>query len=85
MGIHGTVVLEDQVVQFEIDTEAQTGSYTVTDLITRRSFRKENAPGRDVCNMIALAVAWEGTPLTAEDVSRLEAIQSPDSVLRVIP
>ena len=85
MAIHGTVVLEDQVVQFEIDSEASTGSYTVTDRLTGRSFRKENIPGRDVCNMIALAVAWEGEPLTAEDVSRLEAIQSPDSDLRVIP
>jgi len=85
MAIHGTVVLEDQVVQFEIDTEASTGSYTVTDRLTGRSFRKENIPGRDVCNMIALAVAWEGEPLTEEDVSRLEAIQSPDSDLRVIP
>ena len=85
MGIQGTVVLEDQVVQFEIDTEASTGSYTVTDRLTGRSFRKENIPGRDVCNMIALAVAWEGEPLTAEDVSRLEAIQSPDEDLRVIP
>ena len=35
--------------------------------------------------MLALAVSWEGAPLTKEDVSRLEAIQSPDSVLRVIP
>ena len=85
MAIHGTVVLEDQVVQFEIDTEASTGSYTVTDRLTGRSFRKENIPGRDVCNMIALAVAWKGEPLTEEDVSRLEAIQSPDSDLRVIP
>ena len=85
MAIQGTVVLEDQVVQFEIDTEASTGSYTVTDRLTGRSFRKENIPGRDVCNMIALAVAWEGEPLTEEDVSRLEAIQSPDSDLRVIP
>lgn len=85
MGIHGTVVLEDQVVQFEIDSEASTGSYIVTDIRTRKSFRLEKAPGRDVCNMIALAVAWEGEPLTAEDVSRLEAIQSPDSDLRVIP
>ena len=85
MGIYGTVVLENQVVQFEIDTEASTGSYTVTDRLTGRSFRKENIPGRDVCNMIALAVAWEGEPLTEEDVSRLEAIQSPDSDLRVIP
>ena len=84
MAIHGTVVLEDQVVQFEIDTEASTGSYTVTDRLTGRSFRKENIPGRDVCNMIALAVAWKGEPLTEEDVSRLEAIQSPDSDLRVI-
>ena len=85
MGIHGTVVLEDQVVQFEIDTEASTGSYTVTNRLTGRSFRKENIPGRDVCNMIALAVSWEGEPLTEEEVSRLEAIQSPDSDLRVIP
>ena len=85
MGIQGTVVLEDQVVQFEIDTEASTGSYTVTDRLTGRSFRKENIPGRDVCNMIALAVSWEGEPLTEEEVSRLEALQSPDSVLRVIP
>ena len=85
MAIHGTVVLEDQVVQFEINTETLTGSYTVTDLITGRSFRLEKAPGRDVCNMLALAVAWKGEPLTAEDVSRLEAIQSPDRDLRVIP
>ena len=85
MGIQGTVVLEDQVVQFEIDTEASTGSYIVTDIRTGKSFRLEKAPGRDVCNMIALAVAWEGEPLTEEDVSRLEAIQSPDSDLRVIP
>lgn len=85
MGIHGTVVLEDQIVQFEIDPITVTGSYTVTDAITGRSFRLENAPGKDVCNMIALAVAWKGEPLTAEDVSRLEAIQSPDSALRVIP
>ena len=85
MGIHGTVVLEDQVVRFEIDTATLTGSYTVTDAITGRSFRLENAPGKDVCNMLALAVSWEGAPLTKEDVSRLEAIQSPDSVLRVIP
>ena len=85
MGIHGTVVLEDQVVQFEINTETLTGSYTVTDSLTGRSFRLEKAPGRDVCNMIALAVAWEGEPLTEEDVSRLDAIQSPDSALRVIP
>ena len=85
MGIHGTVVLEDRVVRFEIDTEASTGSYTVTDIRTGKSFRLEKAPGRDVCNMIALAVSWEGEPLTEEDVSRLEALQSPDSVLRVIP
>ena len=85
MGIHGTVFLEDQVVQFEINTKTLTGSYAVTDLITRRSFRLEKVPGRDVCNMIALAVAWEGEPLTAEDISRLDAIQSPDSALRVIP
>ena len=85
MAIHGTVVLQVQVVQFEINPNTLTGSYTVTDRLTGRSFRKENIPGRDVCNMIALAVAWEGEPLTAEDVSRLEAIQSPDSDLRVIP
>lgn len=85
MGIHGTVVLEDQVVRFEIDTEASTGSYTVTDICTGKSFRLEKAPGRDVCNMIALAVSWDGEPLTKKDVSRLEALQSPDSALRVIP
>ena len=85
MGICGTVVLEDQKVQFEINTETLTGSYTVTDLITGRSFRLEKASGRDVCNMIALAVAWDGDSLTAEDISRLDAIQSPDSALRVIP
>ena len=85
MGIHGTVVLENQVVRFETDTEASPGSYTVTDIRTGKSFRLEKAPGRDVCNMIALAVSWEGEPLTEEDVSRLEALQSPDSVLRVIP
>ena len=85
MGIRGTVILEDQVVQFEINPETLTGSYTVTDSRTGRSFRLERAPGRDVCNMIALAVAWKGEPLTAEDVSRLEALQSPDSALRVIP
>ena len=85
MGIRGTVILEDQVVQFEINPETLTGSYTVTDSRTGRSFRLERAPGRDVCNMIALAVAWDGEPLTAEDVSRLEALQSPDSALRVIP
>ena len=85
MGIHGTVVLENQVVRFEIDTEASTGSYTVTNIRKGKSFRLEKASGRDVCNMIALAVSWEGEPLTEEDVSRLEAIQSPDSDLRVIP
>ena len=85
MAIHGTVVLEDQVVQFEIDTEALTGSYTVTDRRTEKSFWLEKAPGKDICNMLALAVAWEGEPLTEEDVSRLEAIQSPDEDLRVIP
>ena len=85
MGIHGTVVLEDQVVQFEINMETMAGNYTVTDSITGRSFRLENAPGRDVCNMIALAVSWDGEPLTEEDVSRLEALQSPDKSLRVIP
>ena len=85
MVIRGTVILEDQVVQFEINPETLTGSYTVTDSRTGRSFRLEKAPGRDVCNMIALAVAWDGEPLTAEDVSRLEALQSPDSALRVIP
>ena len=85
MAIHGTVVLEDQVVQFEINPNTLTGAYTVRDLLTGKSFRLDKVPGRDVCNMIALAVAWEGEPLTAEDVSRLEAIQSPDSDLRVIP
>ena len=85
MGIRGTVVLEDQVVQFEIDAEVQMGSYTVTDLRTEKSFRLEKVKGQDICNMIALAVAWKGEPLTAEDVSRLEAIQSPDRDLRVIP
>ena len=84
MGIHGTVVLEDQVVQFEIDAETMTGAYTVRDLLTGKSFRLDKVPGRDVCNMIALAVAWKGEPLTEEEVSRLEAIQSPDSDLRVI-
>ena len=88
MAIHGTVVLEDQVVRFEINPNilgTLTGSYTVTDIRTGKSFRLEKAPGRDVCNMIALAVSWEGEPLTEEEVSRLEAIQSPDRDLRVIP
>ena len=85
MAIHGTVVLQVQVVQFEINPNTLTGSYTVTDIRTGKSFRLEKAPGRDVCNMIALAVSWEGEPLTEEEVSRLEAIQSPDRDLRVIP
>jgi hypothetical protein len=85
MGIHGTVVLEYQVVQFEIDAETLMGSYTVTDLITGRSFGRKTLLAGTCATLIALAVAWEGEPLTAEDVSRLEALQSPDAYLRVIP
>ena len=85
MGIHGKIVLEDRVVWFEIETETQAGNYTVVDLLTEKSFQLKTASGRDICNMIALAVAWEGAPLTEEDISRLEALQSPDENLRVIP
>ena len=85
MGIYGTVVLEDQVVQFGVDPIEQKGEYSVTDNRTGKSFKAENVSGRAICAMLALAISWDGEPVTEEDRKMAEKIQSPDADLRVIP
>lgn len=85
MAISGTVILEDQVVQFQVDTFTQKGEYSVKDQRTGKTFAVKDVPGKAICSMLALAISWEGEPVTAEDWQMAEEIQSPDADLRVIP
>lgn len=85
MGIYGTVVLEDHVIQFDVDTSTQTGEYSVKDQRTGKTFAIKGVPGKAICGMLALAISWEGEAISPEEWQMAEEIQSPDADLRVIP
>lgn len=85
MGIYGTVVLEDHMVQFNVDTSTQTGEYSVKDQLSGKTFAIKGVPGKAICSMLALAISWEGEVISPEERKMAEEIQSPDADLRVIP